>query len=208
VLNDTMRDSTGAVAPIQVVAFDKKGDSIAARIDFLTLDRGAHFDSALMVGDSAPTSVRIVASTEALQTRAVTVLVTLSPDTIVPADSTTRLATYSFANADSTATSSDLTTLVQHLLPAPSGVDGVIVHYAITRAPAENGHGPTVVLLNGVTPSERDTTSGGAAARQLRFRVNATSSSTGSDTAIVTATASYRGHPIGHVDFTVVFKGQ
>src|SRR4051812_2442628 len=124
VVNDTMRDSTGAVAPLHVTAFDREGDTVNADISFLAPDRCAHFDGPLMIGDSTAL-VRVIASSAQLQTLPVTVVVTLSPDTIVPADSTTRQATYSFANVDSIATSTDLTTLVQPLLPLPSGVDAV-----------------------------------------------------------------------------------
>jgi hypothetical protein len=41
----------------------------------------------------------------------------------------------------------------------------------------------------------------------VRFFVLRTQSA-GEDTAVVQATASYRGHSIGTVDFTIIFKTQ
>lgn len=204
VMNDTMRDSTGQVAPLHAVAYGADGDSIPATVSFIVVDSGAHTVGPLLIGDTVRSIVHVIASTEAIQTRPVTFEVTLSPDTIVPNDSTAQHTAFSVLG-DSVATSADLTTLVEHLgVSDTTAVNAVIVRYAITRAPPDNGHGPSVLLMNGSVPSDRDTTSLGMAARSLRLRILALSNLT-ADTAVVTATASYRGQSIGTVEFTVVF---
>jgi hypothetical protein len=207
VVGDTMRDSTGNVAPITVAAYAANGDTVDAPIDFVTLDSGAHFDGALLVGDIAGRTVRVIGSAAAVQTRPISVLVTLSPDTMVASDSVVHHKTFSLLSGDTIVTSADLAVAVQHLDPSPVTVDAVIVRYGVTRAPPDNGNGPSVVLMNGTTPSERDTTSAGRAARTLRLRL-AFAANALADTAEVTAQASYRGHTIGTVRFTVIFTSQ
>jgi hypothetical protein len=207
VVGDTMRDSTGAVAPLHAVAYNKAGDSIPVTLTYVVLDPGAHTAGDLLIGDVQAASVKVVASSAAIQTLPVTVAVTLSPDTIVAADSTLHHLTFSLTNGDTVATSGTLNALVRHLGATPSGVDAVIVQYTITQAPPDNGSGPSVVLVNGNASSARDTTSGGVAGRALRLRVAALTNVI-ADTAVVTASASYRGHVIGTVEFTVVFSSQ
>jgi hypothetical protein len=207
VVGDTMRDSTGEVAPLVVTAYAATGDTIDAPIHFVVLDSGAHMADALMIGDVAGRSVEVVGSAAAVQTRPVAVLVTLSPDTIVALDSTLHHATFSLITGDTIATSAELATSVLHLEPSPSAVDAVIVRYAVTRAPPDNGNGPSVILMNGNTRSDRDTTSAGRAALTLRLRIAALVN-VAADTAVVTAEASYRGQRIGVVEFTIVFTSQ
>jgi len=205
VMKDTMRDSTGQVAPLHAVAYGADGDSIPATVSFIVVDSGAHTVGPLLIGDTVRSLVHVIASTDAIQTRPVTFEVTLSPDTIVPNDSTVHHTAFSVLSGDSVATSAALTALVEHFgVSDTTAVNAVIVRYAITRAPPDNGHGPSVLLMNGSVPSDRDTTSLGMAARSLRLRILALSNLT-ADTAVVTATASYRGQSIGTVEFTVVF---
>jgi hypothetical protein len=207
VMGDTMRDSTGQVAPLHATAYAANGDSIPATVTFIVLDTGAHTVGPLLIGDTVRSIVQVIASTDAVQTLPVTFTVTLSPDTIVPLDSTQHHATFALTG-DTIATSADLSTLVQHFgATDTTAVDAVIVSYAVTRAPPDNGQGPSVVLMNGSFASSRDTTSGGIAARSLRLRIAALSNVI-ADTAVVTATASYRGQSIGVVEFTVVFTSQ
>jgi hypothetical protein len=141
-----------------------------------------------------------------LQTKPETVKVTLSPDTIVIPDSAVHHIEYALLGGDTVVNSADLAVKVAHRVSL-AGVEAVIVHYAIFQAPpARTGQGPTIVLMNGNTPSSRDTTdSGGKAARSARLRLAATTGAA-SDTAIVTATAAYRGREITQVTFILIFK--
>jgi hypothetical protein len=204
VAGDTMRDSTGLVAPLRVVAYDVRGDTLySVPVTFVILDTGAHLVGPLLVGEDAGTTVRVVGSVAALQTQPTSVKVTLSPDTLVAADS------LRFERSSSSTTlNADLSVLVQHRSgTATTPVEAVIVRYSILRQPASTG-GPAVVLMNTTTPSSADTTDAtGRASRTLRLQIpNFVVSPL--DSAIVDATAAYSGRVLGTARFTVVYKQQ
>jgi hypothetical protein len=209
VAGDTMRDSTGSVAPLRVTAYALDGDSLSPQPDptFVVLDTGAHLAGALLVGDSIGKTVRVVGTIGSLQTQFASVKVTAMPDTLVPADSLVFRKSYSLLGGDTEATSAELGVIVRHLLPTPAGVEAVIVRYSIDRAPASSGQDSAVVLMNGSARSSRDTTdASGRAARTARLRIlNLTPASTGTDTVEISATASYGGRVLGLVQFLVIF---
>ena len=207
VLGDTMRDSLGLVAPLRVIAYGVDGEPLSPQptASFVVIDTGAHFAGALLIGDSLG-PVRIVGTVGVLQTRPASVKITLSPDTLVPADSIVHHKTYSIISGDSVAQSADLAVLVQHLGTPNTGVEAVIVHYTIDQQPQGNGNGPTVVLVSGNAISTRDTTeTSGRAARVARLRLLAMNATSTSDTVLVSATASYRGQVLGVVPFAVIY---
>jgi hypothetical protein len=174
---------------------------------FVALDTGAHVSGVWLIGDSVGKTVRVIGSAAALQTQPVSVKITTSPDTMVPADSTLHRKTYSLITGDTVINTADLATFVRH---RPStGVEAVVVRYSILRAPGGNpAKGPTLLLLNGVTPSNRDTSdANGRAARTARLRLLA-KDTVAVDTAIVSATSSYRGRTLGLVTFVLVFTRQ
>jgi len=209
VVGDTMRDSTGAAAPLRVIGFSASGDTIVGTMAaFVTLDTFAHLSgSATLVADHIG-SARVLGGIGSLQTLPENVKVTLSPDTMYAADSTHHLKTYSIIGGDTLVTSADLTTHVSHKNGTTlSDVDAVVVRYSIVSAPTAKGSVPTVTLVNGSLVSTRDTTSGGRAGRAARLRVSRLMS-VAVDSARILATASYRGVTIGTVTFTVVFKNQ
>lgn len=80
-LGDVMRDSTGAPAPLRVIAFDADGDTIPdAAVRFVVLDRGASVDATGLVrGDSIRGEVRVVGIAGALQTAPVRINVVPAP---------------------------------------------------------------------------------------------------------------------------------
>lgn len=210
VAGDTMRDSLGQVAPLRMVAFDVDGAAIdpPPATTFAALDEGAHLAGALLIGDAAGKSVRLVGLAAGLQSQTATAIVTLRPDTIVPADSTHHVRLFSLLAADTLVTSADLSVIVQNRAGASvSGVDAVIVRYSFDRTvPATSASG--VALVSGTLVSSRDTTSnGGRAARAVRLNTRA-AGIVPPDSAIVRATASYRGRTIGVVIFTIVFTNQ
>jgi hypothetical protein len=208
VLGDTMRDSTGKAAPLRVVAFSATGSVVSGVTPyFITLDTFAHLSGgATLIGDHVG-AARVIGAISNVQTLPETVKVTLSPDTIVAADSVHHVKTYSVLT-DTLATSPELAAIVQHRVGATtSTVDAVIVKYSIVSMPPAKGATPTVVLMNGGLTSSVDTTLSGRAGRTLRLFVNRLTS-VNPDSAVVRATASYRGVSIGTVQFTVVFKSQ
>lgn len=206
VVGDTMRDSTGVVAPLRVIAYgvDDQPVSPQPAASFVSLDKAAHLAGNLIIGDSVGT-VRVVGIVGSLQTNGDTIPVTLSPDTLLQLDSIVHRVKYT-AGGDTVATSSELNTVVQHRTP-PGAVQAVIVNYAITKAPLGTSS-PTAVLVSGNRVSTRDTTDvTGRASRAVRLRLGALNPST-SDSVMVNATSSYRGKTLGVVTFTVVFTKQ
>lgn len=209
VVGDTMRDSAGAAAPLRILGFTESGDTVTgATPTFITLDTIAHLVGGTILVADYLGGARVVGTLGGIQTLPETVKVTLSPDTLVAADSVRHLKTYSFINNDTLVNSAELATRVLHRAGAStSDVDAVVVYYAIVSAPAAKGSLPTVVLMNGTQLSSRDTTSSGRAGRILRLRVQQFTS-LATDSAVVVATTSYRGQSIGAVQFTVVFQNQ
>lgn len=210
VVGDTMRDSTGAVAPLRVVGFTANGDTVpGTTATFVTFDTLAHLVGGNVLVADHLGGARVLGAIGSVQTLPETVKVTLAPDTIVATDSTHHLKTYSFITGDTLVTSAELSTRVQHLVAggSPSDVDAVIVRYSIVSAPTPKGAIPTVALMNNSVGSSRDTTVGGRAGRALRLLVKQLTG-LATDSAVIAATASYRGQSLGTVQFTVVFRNQ
>jgi hypothetical protein len=209
VAGDTLRDSLGLVAPLQLVAYgiDNLPVDPQPEFTFVVLDTGAHLaNGTLLVGETPGTTVRVVGATATLQTQPVAIKVTLSPDTLQASDSTLHHVTYSTVAVDTIAQTA-LNVDVRHRSASDTtGVEAVIVRFTIDRAPASIDARPAFVLLNGSTVSVRDTTEiSGRASRTARLRVVALSSFT-EDTVVVSANASYRGSSIGTVQFTIVYR--
>lgn len=207
VVDDTMRDSLGFVAPLRVVAFDIDGNPIAdAQATFVAVDTGAHLAGALLIGDDT-VATSVVGAVAGLQTDTVRVPVTLAPQQLIAVAALRQQLTATVI--DTAATSPDLTTRVENVSGAtPRGIQAIIVRYEVVQAPPPTSAtaGPTVVLLPAGSGA-RDTTDGsGNAGRQVRFRLLAISAPT--DSAVINASASYRGQTLGTVQFTVVFTKQ
>jgi len=204
VVGDTMRDSTGLAAPLRVVAYDAAGQPVPdAAVTFIVIDTmpAAHLSGALLIGDTVGT-VRVIGSTDVIQTQPASVKVTLSPDTMVAADSILHRRRYSIAV--DTVIDFNLATTVQHRGTSISGVEAVIVRYGIEQMTTGISNAQTVFLLNGAVPSDRDTSDAtGRASRTARLRLLAKSTFT-TDTALVRATASYAGRLIGNILFTLI----
>ena len=206
VVDDTLRDSLGVAAPLDVIAYGIDNEPLDPQPEptFVVLDTGARLEGGrFLVGEDAGTTVRVVGTVGSLQTRPTSVKVTLAPDTIVPADSIEHRVFYTIP--PDTAAQTTLNVNVRNRA-ADAGVEAVIVHYSIDKAPPSINQTPTVVLLNGNAASTRDTTeSNGRASRVARLRLNAMGEP-GLDTVIVSATSAYRGASIGIVQFIIVFQ--
>lgn len=214
VVGDTMRDSLGAVAPLRVVAFDENGDTIlpAPAAGFILLDSTARLADDLLIGRTVGRA-RLIATVAGLQTQMDTAIVTLRPDTLAATDSVRHVRIVPGARilaGDTSFASGDLGVVVRHRDSATvTGVDAVVVRYTITRSPTGDGSGsgPTVVFVGGSATAARDTTANeGRAAKSIRLRIAARPQLP--DSAIVTATASYRGRALGIITFTIVFQTQ
>ena len=207
VAGDTLRDSLGLVAPLAVIAFGVDNQPLDPQpvATFVVLDTGAFLaNGQFLVGATPGTSVRVVGDVGGLQTLPATVKVTLSPDALVASDSTTQVHSYTLPDTIAQAT---LNTRVLHYSATDtSGVEAVIVRYAITDMPTGKSSIPTALLLNNTVVSDRDTTDNtGRASRTARLRLLELTSFV-RDTVVVNATASYRGASIGSVQFLLVFR--
>lgn len=207
VAGDTLRDSLGVAAPLEVIAFGLDNEPLDPQPEatFVVLDTTAHLEAGrFLVGDDAGTNARVVGGVGGLQTQPVTVKVTLQPDTIVAADSTVHHVVYTFTptSADPQAT---LTVNVRNR-GADAGVEAVIVRFSVDKAPPSIDESPSAVLLNATIPSMRDTTeSNGRASRIARLRLAALAEFA-TDTVLVSATTAYRGVSLGTVQFILVFQ--
>ena len=207
VAGDTLRDSTGLVAPLSVIAYGLDDEPLDPQpaVTFASLDTIARVAGSYLIGNRTG-SARIVGIIGSVQTRVETIPVTLSPDTLVRSDSILHRVFYTLAG-DTVVHSGELGALVQHRLPTASGVEAVVVKYTITKAPVGSS-APTAVMVNAGRLSDRDTSdASGKASRVARLRLAALNSFV-TDTVLVDATASYRGRAIGVVTFTVVFTKQ
>lgn len=168
VRGDTMRDSTGAVAPLRVYAFSQSGDTIrglSAR--FTALGPGLHIaNDSFVVGDSVRDSVRVVAdmgsTSSPVQAPPIGIPVTVTPDHIsAPAADTTRIEwTFNPTSVDSLQWSSDTVLSLTLVGEGDTAVTGFIVDYAMTRPLAARGNAPSAfVAASGIRlASARDTT--------------------------------------------------
>jgi hypothetical protein len=161
------------------------------------------------IGDDT-VETRVAGSVAGLQTDAVPVPVTLEPQLLIAADSIRHLLTPEQFDTEATTT---LTARVVNTTAGatPRGTQAVIVRYTIVAAPPTVGgnSGPSVVLLPNNASTARDTTDGsGNAAREARFRFVAIPPTSTTDSAVINASASYRGQTLGTVQFTVVFTKQ
>ena len=128
VVNDTMRDSLGLVAPLRVNAFDIDGLPVSgAQAAFVALDSGAHFAGALMIGDDT-VATWVVGNIAGLQTDSVLVPVTLVPQQIIAPPPATIRHVVTAQLTDTVATSPDLLTRVVNIQGAtPRGIEAIIV---------------------------------------------------------------------------------
>ncbi len=201
VVGDTMRDSTGAVAPLRMYAFGVGGaaDTIAnVTPQFLVMDPGAHLTpDGYVVGDSVrSTPVRVIGSVGNLQTSAANVYVVPLPDSIGPVGSqTTPVDTFSLAKP-TTYYSPAVTAQVLSADTPPAPVQQVIVQWAIVYQPAvpDSGGPPGTIVSSNNQPATADTTnSSGDVSVRVHLNPIALNPLAALDSFVVEARMSYRG---------------
>ncbi len=218
VRGDTMRDSAGTPAPPVINQFNVKGQLIGGDgPQFFILDSApaAHFDptTGVLVGDHLGT-VTILGQIRGLQTPTVPVAVTVQP-TVIDQGTGALDTIKTPLTQDTTAAPgfSPIPVLIRGL--GDTGVQGVVVHYAITRTLASNNARPAVYITRGAGGplTTTDTTTGldGSATNDL-LNVRASfladvAIATGQkvDSVIVQATATYKGTPLAGSPVTFVF---
>ncbi|MGH7618415.1 MAG: hypothetical protein ACREPM_14435 [Gemmatimonadaceae bacterium] len=203
VVGDVMRDSTGAPAPLTIVAFNSAGvPTTAANAEFFITDstKAAHLNGGtLLAGDKIGATI-IIGQLGNLQTSSVTIPVTYLPfkmvhagtDSALTAAATSDTSVNTFANLMLTVTSAE-----------DSGSAGIVVQYALLHAPPSvtNAAHPAVFIAdNSGHIATTDTTQAtGTSTRRLMVfpallaEEAALLGGTTTDSAIVEARASYKG---------------
>ena len=216
VIGDLLRDSLGAVAPLQLTAFDPSGNPIpGAEVTFVALDSTIRIDADGTVHGITRDTVgaRVVAGAGGLQTAPARIFVSVAPQTATKGTAPT-LIEFDITAPDTATRSNWSPALAVTLTGAGDvGAQGFIVSYEIIRAPAPiDPAAPAVYLAdeNG-RRSARDTTDRqGLAGRIVVLRQQAIGdpalfAGTKTDTVIVRATARYLGVdlPATPIDFII-----
>lgn len=194
VAGDTLRDSTGAVAPLVVRLFDGSGDVVTGPVEFLTLQSSIRVISGdrLVADDTATGQVGLFASTTGIQSIVRQIEVVGAPDSMA-ADVT--VVPLQWIVPDDPATNVSQPIGAQVLSADGAGVRSWIVTFQLEAGgrviPASDTTQIFLVGENG-RPSYADTTDGsGRAARRVRLRI--VPGLVPPDSAVITISASYKG---------------
>ncbi len=212
-----MFDSAGNPAPPQVFQFNSKGQETGpALAQFFILDSApvAHFDptTGVLVGDKLGT-VNFVGQVGSLQTPTVPVPVTVEPTTIDEGTGALDTIRAPVSQDTTVVGSSSMPVIVSGL--GDTGVQGVVVHYAITRTLASSDPNRPAVFIthgSGGALATTDTTNsvGIASVNLLNVRAGlladlAVATGQKVDSVIVQASAMYRGTALAGTPVTFVF---
>lgn len=210
---DTLRDSTGEVAPLRVVAYDAGNNIITGAVTVFFIPDSAPparlGPNNTLIGDSVRLgNVNVIGQIGALQTPGVSIPVTRRPDTIIvtPADTI-------FAPLSGDTTQKGQGPIQVSVLSAKdSASQGIIVNYTLLHTPpsVDPGRFPAVYLSaeNG-NPSTVDTTdASGKAMRQVtvvsaRLADSLLISGQKVDSAVVVVTVRYARENLGGSPDTV-----
>ena len=199
---DTMRDSLGIVAPIQVTAYNSAGNAITGvGTTWFLLDTGAAVDAdGILTTTRRDGSVRIVGTVAGLQSPTRTVRIARRPDTLFTTLDTNVSVSYTLPDIAANATPSltvrlQTTDTIGGLVP---GVQGWIVRWrAVHDGDTLAADDATLAaLLTGSNQrSRQDTTpTDGSSARRLRVWANTLPNAV--DSFLVVAEARLHGVPV------------
>ncbi len=226
VIGDVSRDTAGNPAPLQVVAFDTKGDTLREVIvRFYAVDStgGLTVDSITGVahGVALSPSASVVASVRQansvggfVQTPTIAFPVVPVPGAAIRGPDTT--LNYNVLATDSLSPQLLSPPLTVTVRAADTVVQKYVVSYQITQKPAAvtSTAGPTLVLRgNGADSTVAVTNAGGQASLQVQVRPSALPESLhtagATFTAVVVARVQYKGNPLPMTPdsaFVIVFK--
>ncbi|HEY7233366.1 MAG TPA: hypothetical protein VH539_04410 [Gemmatimonadaceae bacterium] len=223
VVNDTSRDTAGQVAPMRVLAFGPKGETLPPSsivVQFLANDStmGLRVDgtTGLAFGDSLSGAASVLATVlpaqgkGQLQTFLVPLPVVPIPDSGLKGPDTTFVFQPTPDSLSSQLLSPPLTVTVQ--AGGDTIVQKYVVEYQIVRSPPPRAGqaAPTVVLRGQGADSTVAVTNGvGQASLQLRVRptaINTAALLTTTDTVVVKVRVQYRGSslPVFPVDSFII----
>lgn len=197
VAGDTLRDASGAVAPLVARLFDGDGDVVAGPVEFLTQGTSVHVVAGdrLVADNTATGTVGIFASTTGVQSIVRQIEIVAAPDsiaavgTIVPLD---------WVVPDDPQVNVSQPIGVRVLSGGGAGVRSWVVTFQLEiggrQIPESDTTQVYLVAENG-RPAYADTTDqSGTASRRLRLRV--APGLVPPDSAVITVSAAYRGIPL------------
>ncbi len=197
VAGDTLRDASGAIAPIVARLFDGDGDVVDGPVEFLVQRSGVRVvgGDRLVADDTTTGTVGIIASTAGLQSVVRQIEIVPAPREL-RADGVVTPLRWVVPDDPASNTSQPLT--VRVLAGADTGVRAWIVTFELEAAGRRIMETDTtqVYLVNETNrPSYVDTTDAtGRASRRVRLRI--APGFVPPDSAVVTIRASYKGQPL------------
>lgn len=208
VAGDTLRDASGAVAPLVARLFDGDGDEVTGTVEFLAQKGSLHIVNGdrLIADDTATGRVGIIASTTGIQSTVREVDIVAAPDSLT-ADGTIVPLEWVVPDNPSQNISEPLgVRVLSNATGTPAGVRAWIVTFQLEAAgrviPASDTTQLFLVGDNG-RPSYVDTTDvSGKASRRMRLRI--APGLVPPDSAVITVRASYRGTPLRGSPVTLV----
>jgi hypothetical protein len=204
VAGDTLRDTTGAVTPISVAAFNYSNDpveNVPAR--FRALDGRIRVDSVtgIVIGDTASATPSRVLSTFAGFSAFLNIPVSLRPDTIVGQNERDSL---DYSLTDTAANVSD--PIGVRVLHGLTTTDSAVASYRVTfdMVPPGDTTLARLVTESGARSTVDTTDASGVAARRLRIEVSGLTAPV--DSVIVMANVKYRGQHVRGSPMRLVLK--
>lgn len=203
VVGDTLRDSTGVVTPIKLIAFNYNGDTVAApAVTFRAVDRGIRVDSVsgIVVGDSVRSGARIVAVLKGFE-GTIAIAVTYRPDSAIAVNARDSVS-YSLTDTTGNVSAAMGLRLIHRVGQADSAVASYPVGFRIVSTSTGLAK---LVNDNGSTSSSSDTTdASGNATRKVR--IDPTKLTSLVDSVVVEAIARYRGANVKGSPVRLVLK--
>ena len=197
VAGDTLRDATGAVAPLVARLFDGDGDVVEGPVEFLVARTGVRIlaGNRLVADDTTTGTVGILASTPGIQSVVREIEVVPAPVSMVAGGAVVPLR---WVVPDDPNTNRSQSLSVRVLAGADSGVRSWIVTFQLEaggRLIAANDTSQIFLVGDNGRPSYADTTDeSGTASRRVRLRI--APGMVPPDSAVVTIRASYKGQPL------------
>jgi hypothetical protein len=193
VAGDTLRDSSGAAAPLVARLFDGDGDLVDGPVEFLVARPGVRITvgDRLVADDTTTGTVGIFASTSGIQSVIREIEVVPAPRSVVAG----LVTPLQWVVPDNPATNTSQPVGVRVLANADSGVRSWIVTFQLEaggRQIAETDTTQIFLVGDNGRPSYVDTTDArGSASRRVRLRV--VPGLVPPDSAVITVRVSYKG---------------
>lgn len=204
VFGDTLRDSTGAVAPLRATVLNGAGDTLtSATPAYVTLDSGLVVSPSGVVTatrwlESAP---RVVGVLGRLQSRPLPLTITRRPDSVFAAASTPVTVEYDFPVSLGSNTSAAVQVRIRsrQIIPDITGdsvTRGWPVRFTLLYAPSRTVMDSVLVIGEGGTARATVDTTDGSGLAGVRIRVVPVAGQTVADSVVLSASATHRGTPL------------